>query len=305
MRPTLRNLLIAINCCLAYGQTFDAASVKPAEPPRPDGRGRIFMVGPSGGPGTKDPGRIRYQFMSLKTLLVNAFDVKAFQIVGPAWLDTERFDVNATMPPQTTKAQFQVMLQNLLAERFKMQFHRETKELPVFALVVAKGGPKLQEAKDEPPPPESDGPQSLPSIPKMGPDGFPDLSKVLAGRGGIFMMMEPDRARLVGQKATLQDLAGRLSNELSKPVTDETGLTKKYDFTLTYSHEGFNGPMGMPPPPPGGGAGNPENVYKPEGAPPPDLFHAMQSQLGLRLESKKGPVEQIVIDRMEKTPIEN
>src|SRR5579872_4136200 len=126
MLPSLRNLLLAMNCCLAYGQTFDAASVKPAEPPKPDAHGRILMSGPSGGPGTKDPGRIRYPFMSLKNLLMNAFDVKGFQIVGPAWLDMERFDITATMPPQTTKEQFRVMLQNLLAERFKMQFHRET-----------------------------------------------------------------------------------------------------------------------------------------------------------------------------------
>src|ERR1700681_1519458 len=111
--------LAVLTCCLAYGQTvdksltFDAASVKPASPPVPDGRGRIMMMGPTGGPGTKDPGRIRYPNMSLKNLLMNAYDVKNFQIAGPAWLDTERFDIPATMPPDTTKEQFRVMLQNL------------------------------------------------------------------------------------------------------------------------------------------------------------------------------------------------
>src|SRR5450432_1081407 len=128
----VRISLVVVTCCLSDGQTldklltFDAASVKPAAPPVADGRGRIMMMGPSGGPGTKDPGRIRYPFMSLKNLLMNAYDVKSFQIVGPAWLDTERFDITAVMPPETTKEQFRVMLQNLLSERFKLTVHRET-----------------------------------------------------------------------------------------------------------------------------------------------------------------------------------
>ena len=96
----------------------------------------------TGGPGSNDPGRIHYPYMSLKNILMNAYDVKNFQIVGPGWLDTERFDITATMPPATTKEQFRVMLQNLLAERFKMTVHRETKELPMYSLVVAKGGRK-------------------------------------------------------------------------------------------------------------------------------------------------------------------
>src|SRR5882724_5056475 len=118
-RATVRTGLLAVTCCLAYGQTvdksltFEAASVKPATPPVPDGQGRILMAGPSGGPGTKDPGRIRYPFMSLKNLLMNAYDVRSFQITGPGWLDTERFDITATMPPETTKEQFRIMLQNL------------------------------------------------------------------------------------------------------------------------------------------------------------------------------------------------
>ncbi len=140
--------------CFAAGQlfgqapdktlTFEAASVKPAAAPVPDGRGRIMIAGPSGGPGTKDPGRIRYPFMNLKQLLTTAYDVKAYQISGPAWLDSERYDITATMAPGTTKEQFQVMLQNLLAERFKVAIHRETKELPMYSLVVAKSGSKLK-----------------------------------------------------------------------------------------------------------------------------------------------------------------
>jgi uncharacterized protein (TIGR03435 family) len=309
--------LLILSCCLAYGQavdkalTFEAATVKPATPPVPDAQGRIFMMGPSGGPGTKDPGRIRYPYMTLKNLLMNAYDVKNFQISGPAFLDTERFDVVATMPPDTAKEQFRVMLQNLLAERFKLTIHRETKELPMYTLVVGKGGPKMKEseeapaAKDGDPPP----PAPLPSQPKIGADGFPILP--LAGRSGLFAIMMAGRGtRLIGQQQTMLDLANRLTGQLSRPVNDETALKAKYDFTLTFSQEGLSGPMGpmgpMPPPPPAGGAGGgaPSGTLS-EVEPPPDLFSAVQVQLGLRLEPKKGPVGMIVIDHVEKTPSEN
>jgi uncharacterized protein (TIGR03435 family) len=294
--------------------TFDAASVKPAPPPTPNERGMILFRGPSGGPGTKDPGRINYPFMSLKNLLMNAYDVKNYQITGPGWLDTERFDITATMPPETTKEQFRVMLQNLLAERFKLVVHRETKELPMYALMVNKGGPKLKESEPAAAATDADAapapPPPLPSQPKMGPDGFPILPPPAGGRGGLFMMMMPGRARLTGQQQTMKDLADRLTGQLNRPVTDATELTAKYDFTLSFSTEGLSGPMGpmgpmpAPPPPPGGGRGG-EGVFVPEGEAPPNLFSALQGQLGLKLEAKKGNVEIIVIDRIEKAPTEN
>ena len=296
---------------LACGQTFDVATVKPAAPPTPNGRGMIRIGPPTGGPGTKDPGRIHYPFTTLKTLLQNAYDVKDFQISGPEWLATERFDIQATMPPDTTKEQFKAMLQNLLAERFKMTVHRETKELPMYSLIVAKSGPKLKESlKEVAAPREDDEPKPPPPLPgpgqlKFDAEGFPILPRPAGGgRGGIFQMMMPGRARLIAQGQTIQDLAERLSSVLTKPVTDATGLKAKYDFTLTYSPEGLSsgGTFLLGPPPPGGGRG-PENM--PDVEPPQNLFSAIQAQLGLKLDPKKGPVELIVVDKAEKTPTEN
>jgi uncharacterized protein (TIGR03435 family) len=299
--------------CLAHGQTgdksltFEAASVKPAEPPTPDGRGMIMIQGPSGGPGTKDPGRIHYPYMNMKNILMNAYDVRNFQIVGPSWLDTERFDITATMPPNTTKEQFRVMLQNLLAERFKLTVHRDAKELPIYSLTVAKSGPKMKESAggatpkddvDQPPPP-------LPSQPKIGADGFPILPPRPAG-SPIAMIMMNGRARLIAQQNTMQELADRLTSLTNRPVTDATALKAKYDFTLTFSPEGMNGPMGpIPPPPPSGGVNGASGASMPEAETLPDIFGAVQAQLGLKLEPKKGPVEMIVIDHIEKTPSEN
>jgi uncharacterized protein (TIGR03435 family) len=305
----MRSLLIALTVCIAQGQTFDAASIKPAVMPGggPGGRGMIRM-GPSGGPGTSDPGRIHYQFMNLKTLLMNAYDVKGFQISGPSWLDTERFDIQATMSPETTKEQFRIMLQNLLAERFGAKIHHETKELPMYSMVVAKNGPKMKES--EPPPPDS-GEPATPALPlqpgplKMGPDGFPILPNMDGGRGGLFMMMMPNRARLMAKGQTMKDLATRLSDTLSKPVIDMTELTAKYDFTLTYSPEGMNSGMMMLAPPPGAGGGGRGPVDTPDAETPLTIFAAIQSELGLKLEPKKGPVDLIVVDHIEKVPTEN
>jgi uncharacterized protein (TIGR03435 family) len=297
-------------CCLAAAQTFEVASIKPAAMPTPDGRGRVAIGGPSGGPGSKDPGRVRYPFTTIRNLMTIAYDVKDFQISGPGTIDSERFEVTATMPPETTKQQFAVMMQHLLEERFGLKVHRETRELPMYSLTVAKGGPKMTESKvDAAANADPNGaPLPLPpGGPKIGPDGFPILP--VGGRAGLFMIMMPGRSRLTAQQQTMQDLANRLSQQLARPVTDATGLTAKYDFVLTFSNEGITGLMGgmapPPPPPPGGGAGGPDNVFVPQGDPPPDVFHAVQSQLGLKLDAKKGPVETIVVDKVEKTPTEN
>lgn len=322
----MRTSIIAILAgCLTQAQpadktlTFDAASIKPSLPPTPNGRGMIMMRGASGGPGTKDPGRIKYPYTSLKNLLMNAYDVKNFQIAGPDWLDKEMFDVEATMPPETTKEQLRVMLQNLLAERFKLSIHRDTKELPMYSLIVGKNGPKLKESVEAPPAPPAD-PDAPPPAPlaafgpdriKLGSDGFPILPAPNGGRGGMTTMMMPGRARLGAQKQTMQDLATRLSSMLNHPVTDATELKAKYDFTLTYSPEGLSGggpgaglmAMARAQLPPGGGDHTSSDA--PEVEPAENLFSAVQSQLGLKLEAKKGPVEIIVIDHMEKAPTEN
>ncbi|HTB16064.1 MAG TPA: TIGR03435 family protein [Bryobacteraceae bacterium] len=316
MRNLKRLALLAAVCFSAAGQspgqnndkqlTFDAAAIKPFSLPT-GGRGMIMDRGGRGGPGSTDPGRIHYPASTLKNLLTIAYDVKDYQISGPGFLDSERFDVQATMPPETTKEQFRTMLQNLLAERFKMAVHRETKELPMYSLIVAKNGSKMkespeispeEEAKDPTPPSFPTGP------PKLGPDGFPNLPLPSGGRGGLFMIMTPFGARLTGQRQTMQQLVERLSSVLSKPVIDATELKAKYDFTLTYAMEGLNNGMMMLGPP-GGGEGGRGPRQMPDVEPPQNIFLAIQSQLGLKLDPKKGNVDLIVVDHAEKTPTEN
>jgi uncharacterized protein (TIGR03435 family) len=217
------------------------------------------------------------------------------------------------------------MLQNLLAERFKLALHHETKELPMYALVVGKGGPKLKEAAEEdaatpqgaapppPPPPPPGRDEAGPVRLKMGVDGMPQLPSGMGKNGMIMMMiMDPNgggmRVRMVGKGQPISALLEPLRNQLGRPVVDATGLTAKYDITLDYAPDGLSGPMGMmpPPPPPHDGApggGGPMPSATDAGG--PTIFTALQEQLGLKLEQRKGPVDLLVIDHLEKLPTEN
>jgi uncharacterized protein (TIGR03435 family) len=289
-------LLLACSAGLAAdGPQFEVASVKPSIP-SPDGRIRIMN---RGGPGTSDPGQITYMSITLKNLLTTAYGVKGYQILGPGWLDTKRYDVTAKIPPDTSKEQFALMLQNLLAERFKLTLHHETKDLPLYELQVAKNGPKMKPYVADPNAPPPPAPGEAPGPPPMGKDGRP-----IVRPGGTMIMIMNGRLQLTSSKQSMAGLANLLANQLSRPVVDKTGLTGEYDYTLEFSQEGLSsGPFGatLPPPPPGAGApAGPTTDLE-----SPSLLAAVQEQLGLRLDSKKGPLDLLVIDRADKTPVEN
>jgi len=267
------------------GAPFEAASIKPASPNLPGGR--IGAAAGVGGPGTADPGRIFYRAVSLKSLLTVAYNASGFQIAGPAWLDTELFELTATMPPDSTQEQFREMLQTLLADRFQIKMHREMKEFTGYDLVVARKGPKMKESSKTPAIPET-GAADPPF--QLGPDGFlvppqrPGMFLQMTGSGGI---------RSTFRQETMGNLANVLQSQLEHPVNDATGLPASYDFVLNFAAEGIDLGRGRIPVSPG----DPE--------PQPDIFAALQSQLGLKLEPKKEVVEVIVIDRAEKTPRAN
>ncbi len=308
-----QTLLLAITAIAAHAQApakleFDVATVKPAAP-MINGMIRVRM---GGGPGSSDPGRLNYENVNLKAILTKAYDVKSYQINGPAWLDSERYDITAKVPTGTTKEQFAVMLQNLLADRLKLTLHRETKDLPAYALVVGKGGSKLKESVPvapaaEPTPPQGPPPQ-INTPRQMGRDGFPVMPGGM-GRGAVSMMMMPGRAKLTANGGSITRLAEMLEQQLDRAVVDETGLKGNYDFTLTFEPDPSRsmGVMGAMPAGigrammAGGGGGD----HQPDAEPAANLFTAVQEQLGLKLDSRKMPIELLVIDHLEKTPIEN
>jgi len=186
--------VIATSAALAQSPAFDAASVKPnvTHEANAEGRPRSSIKA--------TPGYLAIQNASLSQCIQWAYNVQAFQVSGPAWMESERYDISAKSSGPAPEAQLRLMLQTLLGERFKLAFHRDTKDLPGYALVVSKGGPKLKESTTE---------------------GEPS--------------MKPDRARMVAEHVTMSRFADLLTNPLHSPVVDKTGLTGRYDFSLDIS----------------------------------------------------------------------
>lgn len=274
-------LLLLVVPALA-AQTFEVASVKPVSPDRGGGRIVVGMTGREGGPGTSDPTRVSYAVIDMRFLISEAYGERDLKIVGPGWIDDEFYQLDARMPLGTTLEQFRVMLQHLLADRFKLACQRETKEVRGYSLVVAKNGPKLKESDLEPAPPGATPPPRPRDLP-VGADGY----KIPPRRMGSFVEERRDRERITFQGVTMDSFAPTLSGLAGGPVTNATGLTGRYDFTLTLSKSGLVGP-------------GTDATYV-----PPDVFGALEAQLGLKLEPKKTAEPRLVIDHVEKVPTEN
>jgi uncharacterized protein (TIGR03435 family) len=264
-----------------------------------------------GGPGTSDPGRIHMIAWGMFSLIMRAYDVRIDQIVGPAWIMDNSgpnvYQIDATMSPRTTKAQYQLMLQQLLQERFGLKIHREKRNFPGYELVIAPGGPKLRESTPDPHAVELDG-AHLPKRDAAGLVPLPVGPQLLIslGWGAITVQMQQkplsDFAKELGRM--INQSMGENPNDFLSPkarVVDRTGLTGTYDFNLRFSCElcqfaATNGNVAPPPPPlpadsPGG---------------EPSIFAALQKQLGLKLVKVKDvPVDMIVVDHVEKAPTAN
>ncbi len=258
----------------ALGQTFEfeVASVKIAPPPNVN----FMTVGSRGGPGTADPERYTCENCDLARLVMSAYSLAGYEYSGPDWSPL-KFNISAKVPPGTSKDQFNLMMQNLLAERFKLKFHYGTKETPVFDLVVAKNGPKLHESADAAV--TENAPVSAAPL-KKDPEGYPIIPPGRSGNAGI-----GDHASMRAMKQSMEWFASRLSGQVHRPVNDATGLKGKYDFTMHW----ISTQMGVTPSEETG----------------PSIYAALQEQLGLKLESKKGTIKVLVVDHAEKTPTEN
>ncbi len=296
----------AVNAQTPASPTFEVASIKPAAPQE---MGRM-MIGTRGGPGTPDPTHATFTNVNLTMLINMAYGVRDYQVTAPSWMDTTRFDITAKVPDGASKEDFRLMLQNLLAERFKLVVHKESKEVPIYALLVGKSGPKLKESPKEAPPEDpatAGGPGGPGGRGPIGPpardkNGFPILR---GGRGNLMFMGPNGRLQTVGGHVTMSDFAGNLSGLLGRPVVDETGLKGEFDYQLEFTTEGLALMRRMPAPPPGAGGDGGRGSAPEASEPGPSIFSALQDQLGLRLESRKGPMDHIVVDSCEKTPTEN
>jgi len=214
---------------------FEVVSVKPSAP------GSGMSIG-------YQPGRFFARNITLGSLIANAFNLRAFQIEGgPGWMNSDRFDIEARLPANTNGRQGGAMLQALLVDRFQLKFHRETRQMPIYALIVGKSGPKMTPARD------ADG-------------------TMIRGTGA---------GQMEFQKTSMQSLAQNLAGNMDRLVLDRTGLTGEFNFKLEWNPDltAANADLGRP-----------------------TIFTAVQEQLGLRLESERGPVEILVIDGAARPP---
>ncbi len=271
-------ILFSIAALAVFGQAvsrpaFEVASIKPSID-----RG-FKMVRPL-------PGRLTAD-APVRLLLQNAYSVQAFQIVGgPGWIDSEHYAIEAKAAGNAGRAEIFRMLQSLFEDRFHLKIHRETRELPIYALAAAKNGLKL------PPPKEEGCMEPAPGAPppwaggRIQPPGRGQPALGPCGRAGI--MMEPGGALMQGGKIAMPELIRSLSMVLDRTVVDKTGFTGLFDLRLDFQPDETT--AALPPPPPGSAV---DSRF-------PSILTALQEQLGLRLESTKGPVEVIVIDHVER-----
>jgi uncharacterized protein (TIGR03435 family) len=242
MTWTVRTAVAAVLAMTAHAQRqpaaraeFEVVSVKPADPAA------------NGNSWGATPGRFQARNFTLKGLLLTAYHLNEYQLEGgPKWMDSAGFNIDAKLPAGAPMDQAPLMIQAMLADRFKLEFHHETKTRPEYALVIAKGGPKLQAAHED--------------------DRDHTGSATFAHRLQI------------GCVGPISGLADMLISAIGAPVLDRTNLKGRYKVTLTFA------PLADDP--------------------APTVFAALQEQLGLRLEAIKGPVDVLVIDRVE-MPTEN
>ena len=294
---TIRPAILAFVTLTGFGQTapppqFEVASIRPSAPAAPGQVGLGLHI---------DGSQVSMRQFALKDEIAVAFNLKQYQVSGPDWLATEKFDIVAKLPEGAPRNQVREMLQALLLDRFQMKTHHETKDFSVYAVVVAKSGLKMKEAPPDPADATADGD-------KKTDQGAVNVS-VSGGRGGVVAnygngsFFTLGNNRIDAQKMQMNYVADMLARFEDRPVVDMTELKGKYDFTLTFTEEDYHAMMiraaissGMALPP--------EAIQAMQNASGDSLFSALQ-MVGLKLESRKAPLDVLVIDHAEKSPTEN
>jgi uncharacterized protein (TIGR03435 family) len=305
--------------CTAHAQsTFEVATIKPAAPLDQAKIAAAMQAGeaPKIGPHVEGS-RAGYTYMALRDLVAFAYNIKPYQVSGPDWLATTRFDIEAKLPEGATKNDAPAMMQALLKERFKLVAHPSTEEQPVLALVVAKNGSKLKEAAEAPTPIDEntplkpgemkmdslDGPMRI----KINPDGSAVLNMGAKGTFTQKMDMQTKTLKIQSNDMSMAGFADMLTRVMqmggtsSRQVVDKTGLKGYYAVNLDISLAEIQaiaraGGMSIPAGPGGESSDDSEGGQS--------VLESVQA-LGLKLESRKASVDRLVIDNVSKTPTEN
>jgi len=241
-----------------------------------------------------DGAQVRWTALTLKDYIGAAYRVRVYQITGPDWISSERFNIAATLPPGTTRDQIPEMMQALLAERFGLKLRREKKDFPAYALEVAKDGLKMQPVVLDPA--EAD-PRA--GVTVTGAGSSQGVS-VNLGRGASYTF---GNNRFEAKKLDMQALAGNLERFVDRPIVDMTKLTGAYDFALEVTPEDYQN-MLIHAAVAAGVVLPPQALRLMDVGPPASLFDALQ-KLGLRLDPRKESLDMLVVEEARKTPTEN
>lgn len=262
--------------------TFEVVSIKPMP-----ADAQVNFYGCRGGPGSNDPLHINCSHWrpNLSIAYGVSFPLISYPKDNGA---APEYQIVAKVPAGSTREDVRLMWRTFLEDRFKVKVHRETREMPVYELVVGKSGFKSKEWVDRKPDDPADVPSEPGTLPKRDKDGFPIIP--VGQTGGFFT---GDTAHFVAPAGTMKQLAQWLEGRLSigggtaRPVVDATGLTGKYDIKLTWSPQADN---------PSAGKDAPEGQ---------SMLEALESQLGLKIRQGKANLEVLVVDHLEKVPTDN
>jgi uncharacterized protein (TIGR03435 family) len=244
-----------------------------------------------------DGAQFRTTYLTLKDYIGMAYRLKLYQISGPDWIGTDRFDIAATLPEGSLPSQAPAMMQTLLEQRFQLKAHREQKEFPIYALEIAKGGLKMTEA------PPSD---ELDKVDPRAPQAFTGAGSnqgvsVNLGQGSSFTF---SNNKFEATRLTMAALAATLERFLDRPVVDMTDLKGSYNFSINVTAEDYRAMLfrsavvaGVVLPP--------EVLRVLDASSSPESLFDGLTKLGLKLEARKAPLDVFVVDSSLRTPTEN
>ncbi len=241
-----------------------------------------------------DGAQARCVSLTLKDYIGIAYRVKLYQISGPDWIGSDRFDISATLPAGTPMSEFPEMMRRLIEERFQMKMHREKKDFPVYVLEVGKGGLKMQESAPDPNAADAKAPLTVTG------SGSAQGISVNLGRGSSYTFANN---KFEAKRLNMTALAGNLERFVDRPIVDMTDLKGSYDFALDVTEEDYRA-MLIRAAVTAGVSLPPQALRLLDGASLPSLFDAMQ-KLGLKMDARKAPLDVVVIDEARKTPTDN
>ncbi len=264
---------------------FEVASIRPSQP-SPTDRVDLGLH--------LDGAQVHINSLPMRDYLARAYRLKLYQVTGPDWLSSERYDLSAKLPPGSTSEQIPEMLQSLLVERFQIKLHRDKKDLPVYALVAGKPPLKLQQSAPDA------GPAARKGDVAVAASGSAAGVSVDLGNGSYYTFAN---AKFEIHKVTMETLARLLERYVDRPIVDMTGIQGTYDLTFTVTpedaqtmliHVAVNAGVLLPP----------QALQLLDSGSIASLIDALQ-QLGLKLDARKAPLDLLVVDQASKTPGDN